>query len=207
MSTTLTPTAGRPRAFDEEAVLNQLTALFWQQGYGHTSMSDIVEASGVHKPSLYRTFGSKDELFATVLRRYLRERMAMLTQLRAESGPGIDGIHTFFDNFEEFAGTDEGSLGCLMVMSANELRGSTPGYEDFSVDYGRELRLQMTALAANALPAGTENDSLTAQRAEILSLMFLGLQVTIRSQAGAEHIHSAFAAIHGLVDTWRYAAH
>jgi len=203
MSTTLTPTSGRPRAFDEEAVLNQLTALFWQHGYGNTSMTDIVEASGVHKPSLYRTFGSKEELFATVLRRYLSERMTMLTQLRAESGAGIAGIHTFFDKFEEFAGTDEGSLGCLMVMSANELRGSTPGYENFSVDYGLELRLQMTALAAQALPEATENDALTAQRAEMLSLVFLGLQVTIRSQAGAEHIRSAFAAIHALVDTWQ----
>ncbi|QYH36721.1 TetR/AcrR family transcriptional regulator [Salinibacterium sp. M195] len=203
MSPTLTPTAGRPRAFDEEAVLNQLTALFWQQGYGNTSMTDIVEASGVHKPSLYRTFGSKEELFATVLRRYLSERMTMLTQLRAESGPGIDGIHTFFDKFEEFAGTDEGSLGCLMVMSANELRGSTPGYEDFSVENSLALRLQMTALAALALPEATEDDALTAQRAELLSLLFFGLQVTIRSQAGTEQVRSAFAAIHALIDTWR----
>lgn len=203
MSTTLTPTAGRPRAFDEEAVLNQLTALFWQQGYGNTSMTDIVEASGVHKPSLYRTFGSKEELFATVLRRYLNERMAMLAQLRAESGTGIAGIHTFFDKFEEFASTDEGSWGCLMVMSANELRGSTPGYEDFSVENSRALHAQMTALAALALPGSTENDELTAQRADMLSLLFFGLQVTIRSQAGAEHVHSAFASIHALVDTWR----
>jgi hypothetical protein len=79
----------------------------------------------------------------------------------------------------------------------------TPGYENFSVDYGRALRIQMTTLAAQALPEGTENDSLTAQRAEMLSLMFLGLQVTIRSQARAEHVRSAFAAIHALVDTWQ----
>jgi TetR/AcrR family transcriptional repressor of nem operon len=203
MSTTVPHTAGRPRAFDEEAVLNRLTTLFWKQGYGHTSMTDIVDASGVHKPSLYRTFGSKEELFATVLRRYHAEQLGMLAQLQAESGPGIGGIHTFFDKFEEFAGTEVGSLGCLLVMSANELRGSTPGYEDFATDYGRALHIQMTTLAAQALPEGITNDPLTAQRAEMLSMMFIGLQVTVRSQTGAEHVRSAFAAIHALVDTWQ----
>ena len=68
---TATPTRGRPRTFDEEAVLDALTALFWRQGYEATSMADIVEASGLNKSSLYNTFGSKQELFATILDRYV----------------------------------------------------------------------------------------------------------------------------------------
>ncbi|MFT7502022.1 MAG: hypothetical protein ACI91Q_000825, partial [Gammaproteobacteria bacterium] len=35
---------GRPRLFDEEAVLDQLTALFWDKGYSQTSVSDLVGA-------------------------------------------------------------------------------------------------------------------------------------------------------------------
>ncbi|MGB5523380.1 MAG: helix-turn-helix domain-containing protein, partial [Polyangiales bacterium] len=51
---------GRPRLFDEGAVLDELTALFWRKGYSQTSMADLVDASGVHKSSLYSTFGTKE---------------------------------------------------------------------------------------------------------------------------------------------------
>ncbi|PJJ78769.1 TetR family transcriptional regulator [Salinibacterium amurskyense] len=203
MSTHTGTTAGRPRAFDADAVLGQLTDLFWQQGYRHTSLSDIVEASGVHKPSLYRTFGDKEQLFATVLRRYLAEREQHLSSMRAMAGPGIAGIHTFFDLFEEFALSESGSRGCLAVTASDELRGTAPGFEDFSLKYRELMTSQMTALAALALPENAPDAALTSQRAELLSTLILGLQVTIRSQADAAQLRSVFAAIHALVDTWK----
>jgi len=203
MRTSTSTTAGRPRAFDAEAVLTKLTDLFWQQGYRHTSLSDIVEASGVHKPSLYRTFGDKEQLFATVLRRYLTQREQHLSSMRAMAGPGLAGIHKFFDLFEEFAYSEIGSRGCLVVTASNELRGTAAGFEDFSLQYRKLLATQMTALAALALPADAPDAALTSQRAELLSTLILGLQVTIRSQADADQIHSVFAAIHALVDTWQ----
>ena len=151
MSTTVNAAIGRPRLFDEEAVLARLTALFWRQGYGQTSMTDIVEASGVHKPSLYRTFGTKEELFATVLRRYLAERIGMFAALIKQSGPGINGVHTFLTLFEADAVSERGRDGCLMVMASNELRGTLPGY-DFSADYRRQMREQISTLITQALP-------------------------------------------------------
>ena len=36
MSTSTKAAVGRPRLFDEEAVLAALTALFWRQGYAQT---------------------------------------------------------------------------------------------------------------------------------------------------------------------------
>ena len=71
---------GRPRLFDEETVLDEVTSLFWRKGYSQTSVADLVAASGVHKPSLYRVFGTKEQLFARVLRRYMAARMEMFYQ-------------------------------------------------------------------------------------------------------------------------------
>ncbi len=200
MSTTEHPTIGRPRSFDEEAVLDELTALFWRQGYSKTSMTDIVEASGVHKPSLYRTFGTKDELFATVLRRYLSERADELTQLIETAGPGIEGIHTFLDLFEANAVSGPGKDGCLMVMASNELRGTTPGYEDFATDYRRVLQEKIGRLVANAHP--DTDPSLIEQRTDLFSSFFLGLQVTIRSGASPDVIRRFVDAMKATVDTW-----
>lgn len=199
MSTTANAAIGRPRLFDEEAVLSELTALFWRQGYGQTSMTDIVEASGVHKPSLYRTFGTKEELFATVLRRYLAERIGMFAGMIERAGPGVRGVHNFLDLFEADAVSEHGRDGCLMVMASNELRGSLPGY-DFSTDYRGAMRKQIEILIARVLP--DETPDLVQARTDLLTTYLLGLQVIMRSGADAEEIHRHVNAMRVAVDGW-----
>ena len=201
MSTTTKATIGRPRLFDEEAVLAELTALFWRQGYAQTSMADIVATSGVHKPSLYRTFGTKEQLFATVLRRYLAERIAMFAVLIDRAGPGIEGVHRFLDLFEADAVSERGRDGCLMVMASNELRGTLPGY-DFSSDYRRQMREQITTLIAAAMPAGKTDAGLARARTDLITAYLLGLQVILRSGADADEVHEYLHAMHVTVDTW-----
>ena len=44
---------GRPRAFDEEEVLDVAMRLFWDHGFDGTSMSDLTEAMGINRRSVY----------------------------------------------------------------------------------------------------------------------------------------------------------
>lgn len=55
--------------------IDSAAAVFRRHGYSATSVEDIVQATGVHRGSLYATFGSKRELFLRVLER-ARERPA-----------------------------------------------------------------------------------------------------------------------------------
>jgi AcrR family transcriptional regulator len=199
MSTIANAPTGRPRLFDEEEVLAALTSMFWCQGYSKTSMADIVEASGMHKPSLYRTFGSKEELFAIVLRRYLSERIAMFTSMIEQAGPGIEGVHNFLTLFEADAVTEHGRDGCLMVMASNELRGALPGYE-FSADYRQQMGDCLHILVARAVPDA--EDALTQARTDLLTTYLLGLQVVMRAGADADEIHQQLNAMHVTVNTW-----
>lgn len=61
---------GRKRSFDVDVVLDNAMRLFWERGYEGTSTADICEMSGIVKPSLYREFQSKEELFERSLERY-----------------------------------------------------------------------------------------------------------------------------------------
>src|SRR6266404_467975 len=61
---------GRPRAFDIEKALERALQVFWEKGYEGTSLSDLTEAMGINRPSLYATFGNKESLFKKVLDRY-----------------------------------------------------------------------------------------------------------------------------------------
>jgi AcrR family transcriptional regulator len=62
---------GRPREFDPEKVLDRALKVFWKKGYDGTSMSDLTEAMGINKPSLYAAFGDKESLFRKAIDRYV----------------------------------------------------------------------------------------------------------------------------------------
>ena len=69
MSTVSARGRGRPRSFDEQQVVRHATALFTGRGYEATSIDDLVAATGLHRGSLYKAFGSKRGIFLAALQR------------------------------------------------------------------------------------------------------------------------------------------
>ena len=203
MSGANTRSRGRPRLFDEEAVLEQLTALFWEKGYAKTSMSDLVDASGVHKSSLYSTFGSKEELFSKILRRYLAGQMEGLSDLIEQAGPGVDGIHAFLERIRTNIIAGGRRQGCLLVASASELHGTAPGFENFGAEYRAALRERIRTLIEQAEPEGAPDPILTDQRTDLFVTFMAGLNVTVRGGADEDEIGRTVDAMHATVDTWR----
>src|SRR4051812_17223395 len=61
---------GRPRSFDEDKALDAALEVFWRQGYEGASLSDLTDAMGINRPSLYAAFGNKEKLFRLALDRY-----------------------------------------------------------------------------------------------------------------------------------------
>jgi AcrR family transcriptional regulator len=61
---------GRPRAFSEEAALEAAMRVFWEKGYEGASLTDLTEAMGINRPSLYATFGDKEALFLRAIEQY-----------------------------------------------------------------------------------------------------------------------------------------
>ena len=203
MSGTNTRSRGRPRLFDEDAVLDELTELFWRKGYSQTSMTDLVDASGVHKSSLYSTFGTKEELFAKILRRYFAGRMDAMSALVDRAGPGVDGIHAFLELLRSDLVSDRSQHGCLLVNTSSELCGTAPGFEDFGVEFRKALRERLRALICQAEPEGTAGKRITDQRTDLFMTFMLGLNLTVRGGADKNEIGRVIDAMQATVDTWR----
>ncbi|MBD0739568.1 TetR/AcrR family transcriptional regulator [Streptomyces sp. CBMA29] len=64
---------GRPRAFDEDEAVRAAVRLFSRRAYDGVSVDDLVSHLGVHRNSLYKTFGSKRGLYLIALRRHLTD--------------------------------------------------------------------------------------------------------------------------------------
>ena len=79
-----TASVGRPRAFDPEVALEKALDVFWRKGYDGTSLADLTEAMGINKPSLYSTFGNKDQLFLKAIEVYENRPCAFLGPALAE---------------------------------------------------------------------------------------------------------------------------
>ncbi|WP_410662747.1 TetR/AcrR family transcriptional regulator [Amycolatopsis sp. lyj-84] len=74
---------GRRRAFDEDEVVRAAVGLFGGRAYDGVSIDDLVAHLGVHRNSLYKTFGSKRGLYLVALRRHLADDVHPLAEALA----------------------------------------------------------------------------------------------------------------------------
>jgi AcrR family transcriptional regulator len=108
-------TGGRPRAFDEETVLDRAATAFWRHGYEGASLSVLTAAMGINKPSLYATFGSKEQLFRRAFARY-RETQLANARASLEQPTAIAAIESFLRaSATEFTVADH-PPGCLSIQ-------------------------------------------------------------------------------------------
>lgn len=71
---------GRKRLFDIDETLDIAMREFWLKGYEGTSITDLTSAMGIERPSLYNCFGTKEELFRRVLRRYEERHLGFVVR-------------------------------------------------------------------------------------------------------------------------------
>ena len=110
----------RPKSFDRDEVLEQAMNLFWDSGYGATSIQDLENHLSINRVSLYREFGSKHDLFLAALDHYCDEVMSSGLELLTSSSDGLASIRRFFEMTLE--ALEEGNWrSCLMSNSASEL--------------------------------------------------------------------------------------
>ncbi len=111
----------RPIEFDRQQVLQSAKLVFWQQGYGSTSITDLVKATGLQPGSLYAAFKNKKSLFLEVLETYSNEMITEMQALFARHDSAIGAIEAFYTNAAKEMANDESNKGCLIVNSMLEL--------------------------------------------------------------------------------------
>jgi AcrR family transcriptional regulator len=108
---------GRPRAYDPGEALARAAATFWKAGYAGTSLDDLVEATGMNRPSLYAAFGDKREIYLKTLDYYMEESRALARAALAGDPPLRVFLKRFYDKALDLYFGD-GPRGCYTVGTA-----------------------------------------------------------------------------------------
>lgn len=178
---------GRPRAFDIDEALDKAMEIFWKQGYEGTSLTDLTEAMGINRPSLYATFGNKEALFSKAIDRYLvcgnRDDLALQLPTAREV------VAAKLRSSAEFLADTSHPAGCMTVVSALACSPESTRVHDALADkrVADETRLRLRlerALIDGDLPANANPVAL----ARYVSTVIEGMSVQARDGATREDL-------------------
>ena len=106
---------GRAKNYVREDVIESALETFWRRGYSATSLSDLADATGLNRKSLYNEFGSKEGLFDVVLAQY-RSMKGKQVKLLTQEPLGVQNVIEYM----EMLVADASAKGCLLCLSINE---------------------------------------------------------------------------------------
>ena len=176
----------RSKSFSPEAALDTLAELFLRRGYAALAMQEIGDALEVSRSTIYTTFGTKLELFASVLHRYGPARAPGLRELRDATSPRAALVRAF-----ELLGVGVGQR-CLVLDTLVRMPDSSPAVAVLVEAAVEDLLERFGA----AIERGRDADEIAAavdpiQAADALLGLYLGLYVLVHSGVARESVRVA----------------
>ena len=185
---------GRPREFDEAEVLAAIMDVFWAKGFEGTSLSDLVDATGLKKGSLYAAFGDKRAMYHKALALYDRIWIdRTVRRLKAGGAPRVR-LDRFLRSAIEGAGGRGDDRGCFICNASIDQAPIDPDAERLiQASLGRlEAALADVVSAVQANAAGTPVSAEGAsQQAQHVMSVYFGLRVLAKAGARPEILDGA----------------
>jgi AcrR family transcriptional regulator len=181
---------GRPRAFDPDMALDAALRVFWEKGYEGASLSDLTRSMGINKPSLYATFGDKQELFRKVVDRYVETRKPLMEEA-FDDASARNAVERILNGTADSLTNPLNPRGCLLVQGAlacsNEtdcIKSDLAAKRSFSEGLLRDRLLR--ARAEGELPPESDPEALS----RFYSAVLHGMSVEAASGASRKRMQS-----------------
>lgn len=179
---------GRPREFCVHEALAKALRVFWEKGYEGTSLTDLTEAMGITRPSLYAAFGNKEALFRKALDLYEREKLGYIR--RALEQPTARKVaETMLRGAVDNVTSNDEPHGCLGVITSVACGPESQSVREEVVKRGEAGKRALTdrfarAKAEGDLPANVDPEGLM----RVLIAMLQGISVQANQGASREDL-------------------
>ena len=111
----------RVEVFNKEEVLTNTILTFWKKGFHGTSMQDLVDATRLNRSSIYNSFGNKNELYEIALKKYQKERSALLQNSLIKAGNPREALQLIFTEIISQMHENKYVHGCFEINSKTEM--------------------------------------------------------------------------------------
>ena len=187
---------GRPREFDVDQALDAAMRAFWAKGYVATSLADLMAVTGLHKGSLYQTFGDKHSLFVQALKRYLGDMRRQKNELLKQAPTPLDGIRNVMHRMIDIADGDSTCpKGCMAINSLVELAPHDAKVQKIMADHIERMRGSLEETVADAQAAGQIGQDRPAGLITAMLFTFMaGIGTTMRGQLSKPEAHDLLNA-------------
>ncbi|MFF2479694.1 TetR/AcrR family transcriptional regulator [Paenibacillus sp. NPDC058071] len=176
----------RTKEFDENEVLFKGMRLFWDQGYEKTSMQELVSHMGIHKGSMYDTFGDKKSLYIKALKHYI-ERLEQSYKLRMVGLSAKEAIRLLFER-AVYQG-EESPMGCFIVNTAVELAKHDSEARDCVNQFWDYTEQLMRDLIIEGQQSGEISNTLNAEwLSQYFNNALIGLRVMVKTITDREKL-------------------
>lgn len=143
--------AGRPKHFDEGKTLELAIELFRAKGFDCTGISELEEALGLGRQSIYNTFGDKRSLFLKAFLHYSQNKSGSMIALLQQEGSPKYKINHFFSTLIDDQCSDTQS-GCLLVNSLSSSMKSDPEVTKIINDSLKRLHKALSNCIKETIP-------------------------------------------------------
>lgn len=178
---------GRLQTFDRTTVVQAARDVFWDKGFDAASLSDLEDATGLKRSSIYHAFSSKRGLFDAAVEDY--QATVIRPRLRILTGPGIGrgSLLAYLEDLRSSLATlpeDSPRRGCLLVNCAAGLAGHDDLARRIVDGYRSELTDTLQhALRAAAVAAAESGPDRTPERARTLASLGMSAMLLARVNA------------------------
>jgi TetR/AcrR family transcriptional repressor of nem operon len=143
---------------------------------------------GIHRRSLYDTFGDKHQLFLKVMDRFDNKISASLEGGVKRSKTAVEALQFIFELMIE--GEEDSPPGCLMVNSAVELAARDADVDTKSTEaFATAEQLLKDIIAWGQRDGQFTTDYEAGELAEYLHNAWVGLRVMARTSVTKEKLH------------------
>ena len=135
-------------------IFDSALRLFSQRGYAATSLREVAEEAGASKPMIYYYFGSKEQLYGSIVQEILEEMATAIRRRLTTTNLPRERLLEFCRAYLEYFMTNED----VIALVLREVFGLGDAMRRFSETLGEQVRRPLDEILESGMACGAFHD-------------------------------------------------